>query len=113
MIYVVRKDDRSGSMGAIAQGTEEEVRKMLRTWKDLNRYEVFDGAGYESAFEFARDQTPEEKMWYEDLHNPLIHARNEMVYQHIRRALRLVNEPNYDPELLAKNTAQEIIRLFY
>jgi hypothetical protein len=55
----------------------------------------------------------EEKMLREDLMDPHVHARNTMVHHLIRRAVRLAREPGYDPELLAKNTTQEVVRLFY
>lgn len=57
--------------------------------------------------------TIEEKMLRDDLMDPHAHERNVMVYQLIRQAMRLVNEPHYDAELLAKNTAHGIVRLFY
>lgn len=56
---------------------------------------------------------PEARMTYENLHDPFIHARNEMVIQHVKRAIRLSSDQDLDPEFLAKNTAHEIIRLFY
>lgn len=60
-----------------------------------------------------KDMHPEERMRFEDVMDPVIRARNHTVLQWVARAIRLANEENYDPELLAKNTTTEIIRLFY
>lgn len=57
--------------------------------------------------------TPEQKMQEEDLMDPHIHARNHMVLHHIKRAIRMAQDPNRDPERLALVTQFEIIRLFY
>ena len=56
---------------------------------------------------------PEKRMQREDLFDAKIHARNHMVFQYVGRALRVANEPHYDFELVAKNTAHDIIQLFY
>lgn len=122
-VYVLRKDQRDSS--PVAEGHPEEIAKLLAIWGTADLYEIYDGVSkYEDAREFVvkmggtvrpsdGSMTPEEKMRHEDLMDPFVHARNEMVHQWIARALRLVNEPNYVPELLAKNTAHEVIRLFY
>jgi len=93
-------------------------------WGTADLYEVYDGVKYENAREFVvrmggsvrpsdGSMTPEEKMRHEDLMDPIVHARNETVRQWVSRAIRLARDPDYDPEYLAKNTAYEIIRLFY
>jgi hypothetical protein len=121
-IRLLRKGDRSAP--AVAEGSAEDIAQLLVMWGTADHYEVHDGVKYKDAREFvvrlggpAKPATeglsPEQKMYHEDLHDPLIHARNEMVRQWIARALRLVNEPHYDPDLLAGNTAHEVIRLFY
>jgi len=82
--------------------------------KDLREY--FDTAVWLKQHGIVAAPTtmsPDERMLYEELHDPFVHARNHMVHQYIARALRVVNEPHYDAELLAKNTAHDVIRLFY
>jgi hypothetical protein len=122
-VYLLRKGDRYSA--PVAQGPVEDIAKLLTLWGTADQYEIYDGASkYEDAREFivrilgpvklaTEGMSAEQKIYHEDLHDPIIHARNEMVVQWIARAIRLSNEENYLPDLLAKNTAHEIIRLFY
>lgn len=126
-ISVYAKGDREAS--PVVEGEPSAIVAMLRRWGSVDRYEVYYSTSeeYEDARTFMvrhghasaktaitpEPVSPEQKMRDEDLSDPYIHARNEMVIQYVKRALRLVNEPNYDSELLAKNTAHQIIRLFY
>jgi hypothetical protein len=107
----------------VADGEAADVVMVLTMWGTADLYEIYDGEKYEDAREFivrmggsvrAADgsMTPEERMYHEDLMDPIVHARNEMVVQWVARAIRLSHKPNYVPDLLAKNTAHEIIRLF-
>lgn len=57
--------------------------------------------------------TPDEKLHYEDLHDPLIHARNHMILQYIRRCMIATVSTREMDEELAAITTREIIRLFY
>lgn len=108
----------------VAEGEATDVVQLLARWGTANLYEVHDGEKYEDARVFVVNMggpvrpadgsmEPEEKMRHEDLFDPLVHARNELVIQWVARAIRLSHQPDYVPELLAKNTAHEIIRLFY
>jgi hypothetical protein len=113
-VHLILKEDGH----EVLEEYEDDVfRWLTEVGQNISRFEVRNGNTRMPAPEFVSKKLdllgPAEKMHYEELHDPLVHARNEMVRQWIARALRLVNEPHYVPELLAKNTAEEIIRLFY
>ena len=122
-VFLLRKGDRDSA--PVFQGDEAHVAKHLAIWGAADLYEVYDGTSkYEDAREFLvrmggavrpadGSMTPEEKIRHENLMDPRIHMRNYTVQQWVARAIRLASEPNYDPELLVKNTSHEIIRLFY
>jgi hypothetical protein len=115
-VRLVLKD--SSDDHQVLEGDEDSVfRWLTEIGQNISRFDVVFEEERMSAPEFVTKKLdllgPAGKMHYEELHDPLVHARNEMVRQWIARALRLVNEPHYVPELLAKNTAEEIIRLFY
>lgn len=115
----------------VAEGEATGIAKLLIMYGTADHYEVHDGENYVDAREFMvklggpvrpadgtttpadGTMTPEERMRVEDLFDPVIHARNVTIEQWIARAIRLSHEPHYLPDLLAKSTAQEIIRLFY
>jgi hypothetical protein len=132
--FVVHKYRRTDP--AVFQGDRTETLWWLLDRKDLGVLEVCNQTtgAYVSAAAFIVTHTtivepkgttdryarvepaldsPESKMMHESMTDPHVHARNTLVLQLVMRAMRLVNEPNYDPELLAKNTTHEIIRLFY
>lgn len=116
--FITRKGDRMAP--AEYEGDLHDALEWLRAYKlKISVFEIChkDTGQYMDADAFVAlntpGETPEEKMLREDMTDPHIHARNEIIYQHILRAMRLVNEPHYVPELLAKNTTHEIVRLFY
>jgi hypothetical protein len=122
-VKVFRKNETQRHF-PLAEGEAVDIAKLLVMWGTVNLYDVYDGKKSIDAREFVTalvgsvlpaesSETPEEKMRREDSFDPYIHARNVTVEQWIARAIRLSNEPNYVPYLLAKNTAYEIIRLFY
>jgi hypothetical protein len=122
-VKVFRKNETQRHF-PLAEGEAVDIAKLLVMWGTVNLYDVYDGKKSIDAREFVTalvgsvrpadgSMTPEEKMRHEDLFDPYIHARNVTVEQWIARAIRLSHEPNYVPDLLAKNTAYEIIRLFY
>ena len=121
-VRVFRRGQRNSP--PVAEGDDKDIVQLLVMWGTADLYEVYDGVKYENAREFVvrmggsvrpsdGSMTPEEKMRHEDLMDPIVHARNETVRQWVSRAIRLARDPDYDPEYLAKNTAYEIIRLFY
>jgi len=102
------------------EGSEDEVLTWLRKHSWVGSYEVYSRVDktYTNASDFllkreTKTMTSEEKMRHEDLMDPVVHARNEMVRQWVARAIRQSKEPNCIPEFLVNDTAYEIIRLFY
>lgn len=59
--------------------------------------------------------TPEEKMRYENLMDPVVHARNHMVLQLVMQAMRIQRDARRgdNTESVAQETSEEIIKLFY
>lgn len=117
---VVFKNDPNRSRPPVFEGGKEETLAWLNDRaiengtlqvydKDLREY--FDVPVWLQKHEVV--MTPEQRMNHENLTDPLVHARNEMVRQHVRRAIRLANESNYDSAYLEETIAYEIIRLFY
>ncbi len=122
VVQLYRKGHRSGD--PVAEGDAYGIFSLLAMWGTADLYEVYNGEEYLDARKFAERfgghlqpadgfKTPEERMYFEGLNDPNIHARNEMVRRHIAEAIRLSQEPNYMPDQVAKNTAHDIIMLFY
>lgn len=121
-VQVFIKGQRDSS--PVLEGDPVDVSATLIINGTADLYEVYDGSQYTDAREFVVSMggslrplgdplSAQEKMRYEDLTDPVIHARNELVVRWIAMAIRLSQQPNYQPDLVAKNTAHEIIRLFY
>lgn len=91
------------------EGTEATGRFPSR----LCSYQKEGIVALEKEHEEALIEDGDRRLRMEDMTDPLIHARNEMVRQWVARAMRLSKDPDYDPEFLAGNTAYQIIRLFY
>lgn len=125
--YKNNREQQAVFEGPILKVLEWLLNNAAMAW-DL---EVWNGAtkSYVDAEDFVRahaipnqSRSPEigafvgdsdRQMSFEHMTDSLVRARNEMVRQYVARAMRLVNEPGYDSEILAMNTAHNIIRLFY
>lgn len=127
---VVFKNDPERSRPAVFQGDRKEVIEWLNERaidngtlqvydKDQRKY--FDtliwlqmhGALQPAHPASTEGMSTDTKMQYEALHDPFVQARNEMIRQWIKRAIRLSGETDRDPQFLVNQTAHEIIRLFY
>lgn len=122
-VKLFRKDEAQRHFPA-AEGEASDIVQLLAFWGTVDLYVVYDGEKYVDARVFAVElggsvrpaessETPDEKMRREDLMDPIIHARNHTIEQIIRRSIESSHWPHYDPELLARNAAHDVIRLFY
>ena len=115
---VIKRHD--SKISAPFEGSKGEVLLWLQNQHWSGLYEVYNRADktYSNARDFilkcqAETMSPEQKLRHEDLNDPVVRARNEMVRQLIERALRSANESDCDLEFLVGSTTYEIIRLFY
>lgn len=121
----VRLYTKGNRESPVAEGEASAIVQLLAMYGTADLYEVYDGSEYKDARVFAVElggpvrpsdsfKTPEERMYFEDLHDPIVHARNHMIELIIRRTIENSHrQPHYDPELMAKNASHDVIRLFY